>query len=178
MQCLKRELTSHCSWRSLGMVFMAPNFTHSIFDPWLCTETLWIRDKVCINTFLHTIAEQFFLNLNFCFLFLVQYFLETCVNCVANCGTQQFTPMRSEFRKLFYGNFRQFFNKSRSILQKTVFSKIEFLFSVLGSMMSRNMCELRHTCKNVKNLPKPTWSWQNKPWCMYQWVKLKLDFFL
>ena len=44
-----------------------------------------------------TIAKQFFLNLNFCFLFLVRYCLETCVNRVANCVTQKFTTLRSEF---------------------------------------------------------------------------------
>ena len=30
-------------------------------------------------------------------------------------------------------------------------SKLEFLFSVLGSMVSRNMCKLRHKLKNFKN---------------------------
>ena len=46
----------------------------------------------------------------------------------------------------------------------TVFSKLEFLFSVLGSMFSKNICKLRHKLKNSKNLPELTWSWQNKPW--------------
>ena len=48
---------------------------------------------------------------------------------------------------------------------KTFFSKLEFLFSVLGSMESKNICKLRHKLKNAKNLPELTWSWQNKPWC-------------
>ena len=30
-------------------------------------------------------------------------------------------------------------------------------------MVSKNMCKLRHKLKNAKNLPEPTWSWQNKP---------------
>ena len=47
---------------------------------------------------------------------------------------------------------------------KTVFSKLEFLFSVPGSMVSKNICKLRHKLKNAKNLPELTWSWQNKPW--------------
>ena len=67
----------------------------------------------------------------------------------------------------FYGQFRQFFHKSEPIWSKQFFSsKIKFLFSALGSMMSRNMCKLRHKLKNAKSLPELTWSWQNKPWCM------------
>ena len=46
-----------------------------------------------------TIAKQFFLDFNYCFLFLVWYCLKTCVNRVANCVTQKFTPLRSEFWK-------------------------------------------------------------------------------
>ena len=34
--------------------FQAPNFTYGIFDPWSCTGTLWVGDKVCINTSLHS----------------------------------------------------------------------------------------------------------------------------
>ena len=52
---LPRLMVRYSWWRrSLGMIFMAPNFTHGIFDPWSCTGTLWIRDKVLINTSLHS----------------------------------------------------------------------------------------------------------------------------
>ena len=40
-------------------------------------------------------------------------------------------------------------------------SKLGFLFSVLGSMVSKNICKLCHKFKNAKKLPKLTWSWQN-----------------
>ena len=33
------------------------------------------------------------------------------------------------------------------------------LFSVLGSMVSKNICKLRHKLKNSKNSPELTWSW-------------------
>ena len=80
-----------------------------------------------------TIAKQFFLNFNYCFLFLVQYCLVTCVNCVANCVSQKFTPLRSEFYKLFfsmsfYGQFRQLFHISEPISSKQFFSKLQFVF--------------------------------------------------
>ena len=107
---------------------------------------------------------QLFLNFNYRFLFLVWYCLETCVNHVANCITQKFTPLRSKFYKLFYGQFRQLLHISEPILSKQFFSKLEFLFHVLGSMVSKNICKLRHKLKNVKNLLKLTLSWQNKPW--------------
>ena len=32
---------------------MAPNFTHSIFDPFSYTRTQWIGDKVMLNYSLH-----------------------------------------------------------------------------------------------------------------------------
>ena len=44
-----------------------------------------------------TIAKQFFLNITFSFLILVQYYLDTCVNWVAKFVTQKCTPLRSEF---------------------------------------------------------------------------------
>ena len=43
-------------WRqSLGVIFMAPNFTHSIFDPLSCTGTQWIVDTVMIEHSLHSV---------------------------------------------------------------------------------------------------------------------------
>ena len=43
------------SWwrRSLGTIFMALNFTHSIFDPLSFNGIQWIGDKVIINYSLH-----------------------------------------------------------------------------------------------------------------------------
>jgi hypothetical protein len=43
-------------WRqSLGVIFMAPNFPHSIFDPLSCTGTQWIIDKVIIEHSFHSV---------------------------------------------------------------------------------------------------------------------------
>ena len=66
----------------------------------------------------------------------------------------------------YYGQFRQFFSHIRATIIKTVLSKHEFLFSALGSMVSRNMCKLRHKFKKKKcqNFTQTHWSWQNKPW--------------
>ena len=77
-----------------------------------------------------TIAKQFFLNLNFCFLILVQYYLETCVNCVAKCVTQKFTTLKSEFKRRkkiimsLCAQFRQFVHISEPTLSKTVVPKL------------------------------------------------------
>ena len=52
---LPRLMVRYSSWGgSLGVIFMAPNFTHSIFDPLSCTGTQWIGDKVMINESLHS----------------------------------------------------------------------------------------------------------------------------
>ena len=80
-------------------------------------------------------------------------------------------PLEVPIYKLFYsmsfhGQFRKLFHVSEPTLSKQFFSKLEFLFSVLGSMVSKNICKLRHKLKNSKNLPELTWSWQNKPWSM------------
>ena len=104
------------------------------------------------------IAKQFFLNLNYGSLFLVWYCLVTCVNCVANCVTQKFTPLGSKIYKLFlsmsfYGQFRQLFHVSEPTLSKQFFSKLEFLFSVLGSMVSKNICKLCHKLKMPRIYP-------------------------
>ena len=60
------------------------------------------------------IAKQFFLNLNICFLFKVLFCLETCVNCVANCVRQMFTPLRSPTLNLYLGarTFQRFYRRS------------------------------------------------------------------
>ena len=49
-----------------------------------------------------TIAEEFFLNFNYCFLFLVLNCLKTCVNCVAYCITEKFIPFMSKFTNIFF----------------------------------------------------------------------------
>ena len=68
----------------------------------------------------------------------------------------------------FYGQFMQLFHISEPTLSKQFFSKLEFLFSVLGSMVSKNIWKLRHKLKNAKNLLELTWSWQIKPW--FSWL--------
>ena len=119
------------------------------------------------------IKKQFFLNFIYCFLFLVWYFIKTCVNCVLNCVTQKFTPLRSEFYKLilfrchFMDNLGNCSTYMSPLNQKSFFLNLNFCF-VLGSMVSKNIYKLRHKLKNAKNLPKLTWSWQNKPWYI-QW---------
>ena len=40
--------------------------------------------------------------------------------------------------------------------QNSFFSELNFLFSVLGSMVSKIMCKLRHKLKNAQNLPELT----------------------
>ena len=67
------------------------------------------------------------------------------------------------FSMSFYGQVRQLFHISEPTFTKKFF-KLEFLFPVLDSMVSKNICKLRHKLKNSKNLPELTWSWQNKPW--------------
>ena len=43
-------------WRqTFGVIFKAPNFPHSIFDPLSCTETQWLVDKVMIEHSLHSV---------------------------------------------------------------------------------------------------------------------------
>ena len=42
-----RLMIKYSWWRgSLGVIFMAPNFAHTIFDPLSCTGTKWIGDKL------------------------------------------------------------------------------------------------------------------------------------
>ena len=65
---------------------------------------------------------------------------------------------------IFHGQFRKLFHVSEPTISKQFFSKLEFLFFVLGSMVSKNICKLHQKLKNSKHLPELTWSWQNKPW--------------
>ena len=51
----------------------------------------------------------------------------------------------------FYEQFRQLFHISEPILSKQFFL-LEFLSSGLGSMVSKNICKLRHKLKNAKNV--------------------------
>ena len=105
-------------------------------------------------------------------LFLVWYCLETCVNRVANCVTQKFIHLRPKFDFFFLflmsfyidilGNFSTYHIPH----YQNIFFQLNFLFCVLGSIVSKNMCKLRHKFKNAKNLPELTWSWQNLPWYM------------
>ena len=55
---LPRLMVSHSWWRqSLRVIFMAPNFPHSVFDSLSCTETQWIVDKVMIEHSLHSLSN-------------------------------------------------------------------------------------------------------------------------
>ena len=51
---LPRLMVRYSLWRQLlGVIFMAPNFLHSIFDLSCCTGTQWIVDKVMLEHSLH-----------------------------------------------------------------------------------------------------------------------------
>ena len=109
------------------------------------------------------IAKPFPLNFYCCFLFLVCYCVETCVNRVANCVTQKFTPLGSKFTSYlfqfhFMANSGHYSTYLSPHYQSSFFSKIKFLFSVLGSMVSKNICKLCHKLKNANYLPELTWS--------------------
>ena len=53
---LPRFMVMYSWWRhTLGVIFMAPNFPHSIFDPLSWTGTQWIVDKVMIEHSLHSV---------------------------------------------------------------------------------------------------------------------------
>ena len=87
---------------------------------------------------------------------------------------KKFTPLRSEFYKLFlsmsfYGKFRPFFYNSETRLSKQFFSQFDFFFA-LSSMIFRNICKLCHKLQNAKNLPELTWSWENKPWWCHPYM--------
>ena len=97
-------------------------------------------------------CKTFFLKLNFSFLFLVRYCLETCLNCVANCVTQKFTPWGPNstndfFHGHFMDNLGNFSTYLSAYYQNFFFTKPEFLISALGSMGSRSMCKLCHKLK-------------------------------
>ena len=51
-----RLMVRYSWWRqSFGVIFQAPNFPNSIFDPLSCTETQWLVDKVMIEHSLHSV---------------------------------------------------------------------------------------------------------------------------
>ena len=53
---LPRLVVRYYEWRqSLGVIFIAPNFPDSIFDPLFCTGAGWIVDKVIIEHSLHSV---------------------------------------------------------------------------------------------------------------------------
>ena len=54
------------------------------------------------STNLRSHFQNGFTKLFFCFLFNAQHSLETCVNCVWNCVTPLFTPLRLNFQKIFF----------------------------------------------------------------------------
>ena len=53
---LPRFMVRYSWWRqSLGGIFMAPNFPHSIFNPLPCSRTQWIVYKVMIEHSLYSV---------------------------------------------------------------------------------------------------------------------------
>ena len=53
---LPRLIVRYSWWRqSFEVIFKAPNFSHSVFDPLFCTETQWLVDKVMLEHYLHSV---------------------------------------------------------------------------------------------------------------------------
>ena len=69
--------------------------------------------------------------------------------------------------------FRPFFDKYETTLPKQFFLNILFLFSILNSRMSWNMCIWRHNLCNAKTGVGPTFTWLNEPWYNTKGKKMK-----
>ena len=97
--------------------------------------------------------NSFFLNFIYCFLILARYGLETCVNCFANCVAQKFYPLKSKFynnkkcRCHFMDNLGNYSTYLSPHYQNSFSPNLNF-FSVLVSLVSKNICKLRHKLKN------------------------------
>ena len=124
----KKNIIMKCQNVDKKIGFFSPSLNMPIILIW--------RKKSTLSCF------QFFLNLNFSFLFLVLYCLETCVNYVANCVTQNLPPWGSNFTKQilmsFYGSFRKCFYISEHILSKQFILNLNFS-PALCLIVSRNM---------------------------------------
>ena len=66
------------------------------------------------------------------------------------------------FQSDFTYNLRHFSTSLRPHYQNS-FSKYFFLFSILNSRMSKNMCIWRHKLCNSKTGVCPTFTWSNEP---------------
>ena len=66
--------------------------------------------------------------------------------------------------KWLYVQFKPFFHKSETRLPKQFFLNNFFLFSILNSRISKNMCIWRHKLCNSKTGIGPTFTWSNEPW--------------
>ena len=55
-------------------------------------------------------------------------------------------------------------------ITQTVFSKYFFLFSILNSRMSKNMCIWHHKLCYSKTGVSPIFTWSNEPWYMYRYL--------
>ena len=115
------------------------------------------------------LQNSFFLKFRYCFLFLVWYCLKNMCKSRRKLSMAKSYPLKVQILKIiFFLRFHFMDNLGNYSIcmspqyQNSFFSKLEFLFSLLGSMMSKNICKLRHKLKNAKNLHQLTWSWQKK----------------
>ena len=106
------------------------------------------------------LQNSFFLDLNYCFIFLVWYCLETCGNCVANCVKHKFTLLRSKFYKKktlmsFYGQFRQLFHISEPTLLKQFSLNSNFCFLLEAPWCLKTYVNCITNWKMLKFYPNP-----------------------
>ena len=106
-------------------------------------------------------------NLNYCFFILTLILSKNMCKSHRKLRNAKTYPLEVQILQIFFfwshfmdnlGNHSTYMSPH---YQKV---KLEFLFSVLGSMVSKRICKLCHKLKNALNLHKLTWSWQNKPW--------------
>ena len=57
--------------------------------------------------------------------------------------------LRNESKNQYYGLIKSFFAQSETTFLKQFFLNFNFLFSVLGSLFSRNRCKLRRKLRNA-----------------------------
>ena len=65
-------------------------------------------------------------------------------------------------------NLSHFSTSLRPHYQNSFFSKYFFLFSILNSRMTKNMCIWHHKLCNSKTGVGPTFTWSNEPW--FNWL--------
>ena len=78
MPSMPSMMVRYSWWRqSFGVIVMAPNFPHSIFDPWSCTGTEWIVHKVIMEHSLHSVL--------ICDIHTARFSLDCCQAAVCPC---------------------------------------------------------------------------------------------